>query len=128
MKGRILAVAAAAVLSTAAPAHAEIIQDFGDVLSGTNGIALGPDGNFWVAEEFNDSVVQMTPAGKVLHRFSVGSDPESVAVGPHDRVWVSVTGANKLVWFDAKSASPTAHDVAVAGSCGPVAIVADGVG
>ena len=55
MRGRILAVAAAAALTFAAPAKAAVIQDFSDVASATNGIVLGPDGNFWVVEEFNDS-------------------------------------------------------------------------
>ena len=69
----------------------------------------------------------MTPGGAVLNRYPVGDGPTSVATGPDDRVWVSVTGANKLVWFDAKSATPTSHDVAVGGGgCGPVAIVAGG--
>ena len=40
--------------------------------SATNGIALGPDGNFWVAEEYSDYVVRMTPSGTVLGRFTVG--------------------------------------------------------
>ena len=53
MRGRILAVAAAAAATMAAPAQAAIIQDFSDFQSGTNGIVLGPDGNFWIAEEFN---------------------------------------------------------------------------
>ena len=31
--------------------------------SATNGIALGPDGNFWVAEESRGTVARMTPSG-----------------------------------------------------------------
>jgi hypothetical protein len=41
-------------------------------------------------------------------------------------VWVSVRSANKLVWFDATSGTPTAHDGPTGLSCGPVAIVSGG--
>jgi streptogramin lyase len=126
MLGRTLAAACviAALLTTSA--KAAVIQDFSGLASATNGIVLGPDGNFWVAEEFSDSVARMTPSGTVLARFPVGSRPKSVATGPGNRVWVSVTGADKLVWLDAMSASPTVHDVPTGLPCGPVAIVAGG--
>src|SRR4051812_21420958 len=108
MRGRILAVAAAAALSMAAPAKAAVIQDFSDFQSGTNGIVLGPDGNFWVAEEFNapGTVVRMTPTGQVLNRYSVGSLPTSIINGTEGRIWVSVPGSKRLTWFDATSPSP----------------------
>src|SRR3954469_17567180 len=98
MHGRIMlaALVAAAALFTST-ADAAIIQERGPLLSATNGIALGPDGNLWVAEEFSGSVVQMTPGGAVLNRFAVGNGPTSVATSG-GRVWVSVTGANKLTW------------------------------
>ena len=54
----------------------------------------------------------MTPIGAILHRCSVGSDPESIAVGPGGRVWVSVTGAEeaRLVRRD-RSPIRRRHDV-----------------
>jgi hypothetical protein len=68
----------------------------------------------------------MSPSGKILNRYGVGGAPKSVAAGPGGRVWVSVTEADKLVWFDAAAAAPTPHDVSTVapGGCGPVAIVA----
>jgi streptogramin lyase len=123
MLGRTLAALVAAVALFSSTADAAIIQDRGPLLSATNGIALGPDGNFWVAEQFSDSVARMTPAGAVLNRYSVGVGPTTVAAGPGGRVWVSVTGADKLVWFDATSASPAPHDVLTGGTCGPVGLV-----
>ena len=45
-----------------------------------------------------------------MNRYNVGDAPTTIATGPGSRVWVSVTGADKLIWFDATSASPTAHD------------------
>jgi streptogramin lyase len=111
----------------AAPAHAEVIQDF-QTASATNGIAFGPDGNLWVAEQFNGSVVRMSPGGSVLNRYPVGAEPIGVAADPSGRVWVSVNGANKLVWFDATAPVPTAHDKATGGGCPPVAMEAGGNG
>src|SRR3954465_6074458 len=125
MRGRILAVAAAAALSTAAPAKAGVIQDFADFHWAANGIVLGPDGNFWVVEENSDTVAQMSPAGQILSHIPVGADPQSIARGPNKTIWVSVTGADKLVWIDPASGTP--HDVPTSSqsNCGPVAI-ADG--
>jgi streptogramin lyase len=128
MLGRTLATLVAAAALFTSTADAAVIQERGPLLSATNGIALGPDGNLWVAEQFNDSVVRMTPGGTVLNRYSVGSGPTSVAAGPGGRVWVSVTGADKLVWFDATAGAPTAHDGPTGLPCGPVAIVSGGDG
>ena len=44
------------------------------------------DGNFWVTEYGNGTVVRMTPAGQVLQRFPVGTNPTSVSTGPGGRV------------------------------------------
>lgn len=96
--------------------------------SPANGIVVGPDGNIWAAEEAAGTVVRMTPAGLVLARYPVGAEPTSMATGPGGRVWVSLTGADKLVWFDATSASPTVHDVPLGAGCGPVGIAAGGDG
>jgi streptogramin lyase len=104
------------------------VQEVGGLNSGTSGIVLGPDGNIWAAEEGAGSVVRVTPSGQVLNHYPVGSKPASMAAGPGGRVWVSVTGDDKLVWFDATSASPSPHDVSTGAGCGPVAIVSGGDG
>jgi streptogramin lyase len=124
MRGRILAATLAAAVSMVAPAHAAVIQDFSGFQSATNGIVLGPDGNFWVAEQFNNpAVTRMTPTGQVLKSYPVGAEVTSLAAdAATGRVWASVTGASKLIWFDATSASPTAHDKLTGSSCDPVAI------
>src|SRR3954454_22131791 len=120
MRGRILAATLAAAVSMVAPAHAAVIQDFSDFTSATNGIVLGPDGNFWVAQEFNDQGVErMTPGGQVIQRFPLTGNVTSLINGPGGRVWAAVTGDDKLVWFDATSASPTAHTVSTPSDCGP---------
>ena len=57
----------------------------------------------------------------------VGLQPTGVAAGPGNRIWVAVTGADQLVWFDTTAASVTANPVSTGAGCGPVALVAVGV-
>jgi hypothetical protein len=111
-----------------ASASALTAHEVGGLNSPANGLVIGPDGNIWAAEEAAGTVVRMTPSGQILAHYPVGSDPTSMATGPGGRVWVSVTGADKLVWFDATSPSPSAHEVPTGGGCGPVGIVAGGDG
>src|SRR3954454_10877627 len=94
---------------------------------------LGADGNFWLADSDRTpgAVVRMTPDGRVLNRFDVGDTPTSLALGPGGRVWVTVNGSDKLVWFDALAATPTAHDKGIGQTCqatlnGPWGIVDGG--
>ncbi len=96
--------------------------------SPADGIVVGPDGNIWAAESSTGTVVRMTPGGGVLDRYPVGLKPSLVTTGPGGRVWVSVTESDKLVWFDATSASPSAHSIPLGAGCGPVGIVAGGDG
>jgi streptogramin lyase len=126
MLGRTLAALAAAAALFTSSADAAVIQERGPLLSATNGIALAPDGNLWVTEEFNDSVVRMTPGGTVLNRYTgVGDAPTSVAVAG-TRVWVTVKDSSKLIWFDLTTSTPTVHDGPTGLNCGPVAIVDGG--
>ncbi len=126
MRLRLVAAASAlaAALVAVAPASAFLIQEKAGPQSATHGIVLGPDGNFWVVEEFSGSVVRMSPAGEVLGRYPVGSGPTSATTGPGGRVWIAVTGADKLVWIDATAAVPSTHDVPTGAACGPVGLVA----
>jgi streptogramin lyase len=124
-------------LLAAAPAGAFVVEPVSGPSSGSNGIVLGPDGNFWVAEEFSGEVVRMTPSGTVLNRFAVGIRPTGITMGPNGTVWVSVTGISesgfslpqsaRLVWFDAAAPDLGGTDVLLnipAGNCGPRGIVA----
>ena len=126
MLRRIAAALGVASALIAPSADAATIQEFSGFQSATNGIALGPDGNFWVAEQFSGSVARVSPGGQILGRYSVGAGPTSVAAGPGGRVWVAVTDANRLVWFDATPPAPSPHPVPT--SCGPVALAAGGDG
>ena len=80
LRRTLLAIALVFVLP--ASAGAAVIQDFSAFTSATNGIALGPDGNYWVAEENSTTVARMTPAGAIVDRVEVGFGPTSVAAGP----------------------------------------------
>ena len=128
MIGRILAACGMAAALITSSAQAAVITDYAGLTSATNGIALGPDGNLWVSEYVTGNVVRMTPGGTVLGRFAVGSNPTSIATGPGNRVWVSVTGSDRLAVFDGLSANPTPTFVNTGAGCGPVAIVSGGDG
>ncbi len=113
----------APVSASALTAHEVVGLD-----SPADGLVVGPDGNIWAAEPSAGTVVRVTPAGQVLAHYPVGAEPTSMATGPGGRVWVAVTGADKLVWFDATAPSPSAHEVPLGAGCGPVGIVAGGDG
>src|SRR4029079_17556473 len=120
--------ALALLLLIPSAAGAFVFQERGGLASFTNGIALAADGNFWVTEAGNGTVVRMSPAGSVLGRFPVGADPTSVAARPGGRIWVCGTGLDPLYWFAAPGASPTIHAIPTPTTCGPVGIVAGGNG
>ena len=129
LRAALLATLALLLLPAAAGAY--VIQELGGLNSHTNGIALAPDGNFWVTEAGAGTVARITPAGRVLARFPVGAGPTSVAVGGGGRVWVAGTGSDALYKIDgATTATPTVTPVSTAGesACGPVGIVSGGDG
>ena len=123
----VLALLLPGIAAPTAPADAATVEPFA-LASATNGIALGPDGNLWVAEQYVGTVALMSPVGAPITHFPVGNGPTTVTAGPGGRVWVAVTEANKLTWFDATSASPTAHDVPTPSGCNPIALVSGGNG
>ncbi|MBE2317361.1 hypothetical protein DVA67_015370 [Solirubrobacter sp. CPCC 204708] len=131
MRRRLLLGILLTLVALPAPAGAAVIQDFSGFTTGTNGIALGPDGNFWVSEEFGNSVARMTPAGQITGRWAVGARPTSIAAGPNGTVWVSVTGANQLARFDTTQAAPAPQLIPTntgGAGCGPVGIADGGNG
>src|SRR5215207_2302309 len=94
--GRSLAVAAVLMTISPAAAGALTVEGFGGLESPAAGVAVGPDGNTWAAEQLSGSVVRMSPSGQVINRYPVGSKPTLVTNGPNGTVWVAVTGADKL--------------------------------
>ena len=90
---RALLVVLALLLATAAPASAGTFKPSLPLDSASNGIALGADGNYWVAEQAANSIAKVSPRGEVLGHVAVGGGPVDVTAGPDGFIWASVTGA-----------------------------------
>lgn len=121
----------AALLALPATSSAGVLVPSAPLASGTNSVAVGADGNLWAGEEFASSVVRVSPSGApVLPRFSLPGSPARITTGPGGTIWVAVPSARKIVWFDAMSATPTAHEITTGGpgTCGPIAVVDGGNG
>src|SRR6266705_624799 len=72
-------------------AHAAVtINEFQSPATiGTNGIASGPDGNLWFAEDQGDKIGRITTAG-VMTEFPLPSGshrPEAITLGPDCDLW-----------------------------------------
>lgn len=117
-----IAVSVVAFLAVTTPAAAFFVQSVDGPISPTNGIVIGPDGNFWVVEQFSNSVVHMTAAGTVLARVPVGGEPISIANGPSGTVWVTVPALKRLVRINTLVSPPAATNVNTGTPCGPVAV------
>jgi len=75
--------------------------------SGSEAIALGPDGNFWFTEYFKDRIGRMTPSGEITE-FPVGSRPLGITSGPDGNLWFAggakvgrITPAGRVTEFAA---------------------------
>ncbi|RKQ92802.1 hypothetical protein C8N24_2657 [Solirubrobacter pauli] len=126
MRSPLLATLTVAIGLVPATAGAATLQPIAGFQSGTDGIALGPDGNLWVSETAG-SVVRLTPSGQVLNRYA-GVGTGKLSAGPGGRVWLADTAGDRFVWFDATAATPSAHTVPTGFVCGPVAIADGGDG
>lgn len=125
---KVLLAALALVVLTPASSQAFVLQEVG-LSAAAAGLALGPDGNVWAAEEANASVVRVSSAGTVVGRIAVAGEPTSVAAGPGGRVWAALPESHELVWFDATAPAPSAHYVSTGpANCGPEAIADGGNG
>jgi streptogramin lyase len=66
--------------------------------SNAYGIASGPDGNLWFAEQRSDKIARVTTAGAITE-FAVPTakgEPTGVAAGPDGSVWFTEFGAAKI--------------------------------
>ncbi len=90
-------------------------QAFGQQrLAGPYGVALGPDGDIWVADTGHDQIAEFTPSGHLLTSFGGALDqPEGIAADAAGHVWVADTGHDRVVEF-----SPAGHVLATFGSPG----------
>jgi streptogramin lyase len=100
---RFLCYALAATSIVSIDASAQAVREFScgiTPFSNPHGIALGPDGNLWFAQQSNGSHIgQITPSG-VATEFSVGitsaSQPYGLTLGPDGNLWFTEQAANKI--------------------------------
>jgi streptogramin lyase len=58
------------------------------------GIALGPDGNFWVPDHANNRVAVMNASGNSAASYALAYTPMNIAKGPDDNLWVTAEDAS----------------------------------
>jgi streptogramin lyase len=110
------------------PASAAAVTTVPGLASATSGIAIGSDGNLWVAEQYADSVAKVSPSGAVQGRVSVGGAPIGVASGPGGSVWVTVPDLEKVVRIEVADGSHLDYSTAALADCGADAIADGGDG
>jgi tripartite motif-containing protein 71 len=78
-----------------------------DALSGPYGVALDASGDVWVADTYNNRVVELSPSDTVLQSFGTeGSgpgqlnNPDAIAVDGSGHVFVADTGNNRVEEYD----------------------------
>lgn len=89
-----------------APVFAGKFGHFGYVMPGEfycpMGLAIGPNGNVWVADFDNARVQGFTPTGVSVDVWDAAGamySPQDVAVGPTGRVYAYDTYTNKVYWY-----------------------------
>jgi virginiamycin B lyase len=62
------------------------------------GIATGPDGNVWVAEQNANAVSKITPSGAFTRYWTPGlsGGPRHIATGPDGNLWFTEAATNKI--------------------------------
>ncbi len=97
-----IAIAAGSALSTAPMTQAAVgdITEFA-LTAGTSpmDVAVGPDGNLWVANSAASSVSKVAATGAVLATYamtSANSGPRALAAGADGSMWVALQTANKI--------------------------------
>jgi streptogramin lyase len=71
-------------------AIAQVATEFPGSTGAPRGIASGPDGNVWFAQDGPDAIGRVTPAGVVTlftAGISVGANPERIVLGPDGNLW-----------------------------------------
>jgi streptogramin lyase len=66
----------------------------------STGIAVGPDGDVWVANASTGNVSRLGAQGQLKARISTGSGPFGIDVGQDGRVWVTHTNHHNVVRID----------------------------
>jgi virginiamycin B lyase len=73
------------------------------------GIAAGPDGNIWFADETNNAIGMIDPATHAISKFAVptpSASPYEIAAGPDGNLWFTELAADKIGMIN-----PTTHAI-----------------
>jgi len=63
------------------------------------GIALGPDGNFWVPDHANNRIAVMNASGAPAASYAVQYTPMQIAKGPDNNLWFTAEDASFATGF-----------------------------
>jgi virginiamycin B lyase len=74
------------------------VTEVATIPDGAVDLAAGPDGNIWFADNNNNTIGRLTPAGQVTTYTipTANSDPTSIIAGPDGALWFSEYGAFKI--------------------------------
>ena len=74
------------------------IQELPAAYGGPNGIATGPDGNLWVAENATSRISKVSKSGAPIAQFSLsaGSQPVGIVAGPDGNLWFAEAGTSRI--------------------------------
>jgi streptogramin lyase len=82
---------------TEVPVVAESRSGAALVAGAAAGFVFGPDGNFWLTQPDEDSIVRITPTGAATTIATAsGSRPTGIAAGPDGNVWFTEFGRGKI--------------------------------
>ncbi|HEY4139543.1 MAG TPA: hypothetical protein VGN65_13860, partial [Casimicrobiaceae bacterium] len=80
----------AVACSLGSGAIAQVATEFPGPTGAPRGIAAGPDGNLWFAQDAPDAIGRVTPAGVVTlftAGVTIGAFPEVIVLGPDGNLW-----------------------------------------
>lgn len=69
---------------------------FTDGLMGLDAIAIGPDGNIWVANEGSNTVTELNPSNGVIGTYTVGKAPDAMAIDHGGNIWITNMMSNSV--------------------------------
>ena len=85
-----------------------VINTIGVYSVGTapHGIAIDAVGNVWVTNKGDDTVTELSPAGKTIGTYTVGIEPEGIAIDSAGNVWVANEGDMTVTEFPGITKGP----------------------
>jgi virginiamycin B lyase len=63
------------------------------------GIALGPDGNFWIPDHQNDRIAVISPSGSSVASYMLAYTPMNITKGPDNNLWFTAEDASLTTGF-----------------------------